>query len=377
MGQASIAVGTTTDSYELTFPEELKARMRGAGRGTRLDRHAGADRLCDLGQGARAGHGDPRLSLLASGSGSSATDQTGRVVASLDTTRHFVAPAPVPRRRAPGRPGRRSRCRPAATNTAWRSSRARKRASSCPAIRSALGGRLGHTRTERPGAREPQRQSGLAAHRRRTPSSSIRCRRSSAARRCSCTTRSRACSRARPTRCGSRCGSRVAVAGLFRKIFGGGGAAISLKFDDPGPRRCQNRPIAACSSNSLKPGMYVLEVSGDRRRAADRDERRSGPSRWSRSSGLAAQSGQALGPGVGQDQQRLHQGLGLHLGLHLDQVLGHAGAGVERGDVHQQGRQGPVQLDRPCCRRALDRRSRPQRDPGVTEQPQRRPRPAP
>ena len=47
--------------------------------------------------------------------------------------------------------------------------------------------------------------------------------------------------------------------GVFRKIFGGGGAAISLKFDEQG-----TFPVAATHRSlkldRLKPGQYTLEV---------------------------------------------------------------------------------------------------------------------
>ena len=95
----------------------------------------------------------------------SAMDPTGRVVASLDTTRHFVAPEPVPdgehlvgRIAVPVPTG-------PVTNTGWPSSRARKRAWCCRATRCGWAAELGHARPQRPGARQPQHQSGLAANR--------------------------------------------------------------------------------------------------------------------------------------------------------------------------------------------------------------------
>ena len=94
-GQESIAVGTTTDSYELRFPNELKA----------------ASEVLAVGRDS-AGH---QVQIAYAVSGSSlepvtvtrgflysvrlrfvATDQRGKVVAALDTTRHFVAPERVP-----------------------------------------------------------------------------------------------------------------------------------------------------------------------------------------------------------------------------------------------------------------------------------------
>jgi hypothetical protein len=47
--------------------------------------------------------------------------------------------------------------------------------------------------------------------------------------------------------------------GVFRKIFGGGGAAISLKFDEQGtfPVATTHRSLKL---DRLKPGQYTLEV---------------------------------------------------------------------------------------------------------------------
>jgi GWxTD domain-containing protein len=95
VGQESIALGTTSDSYELRFPEELKARSE----------------VLAVGRDSNG----PQVQIAYAISGSSlepvtvtrgylysvrlrfvATDGRGQVVSSLDTTRHFVAPAPVP-----------------------------------------------------------------------------------------------------------------------------------------------------------------------------------------------------------------------------------------------------------------------------------------
>ncbi len=95
IGQASIAVGTKTDSYELTFPSELKVHSEVLAVG-----HDSAGSMVQVVY-AIAGSGlEPmtvtrgflysvRLRFVA-------TDRAGKVVASLDTTRHFVSPAPVP-----------------------------------------------------------------------------------------------------------------------------------------------------------------------------------------------------------------------------------------------------------------------------------------
>jgi GWxTD domain-containing protein len=94
-GQESIALGTTTDSYELRFPLQLKAQTNVLAVGT--------------------DSGKPQVQITYAIAGSSlepvtvtrgflytvrlrfvATDRRGEVVSSLDTTRHFVAPEPVP-----------------------------------------------------------------------------------------------------------------------------------------------------------------------------------------------------------------------------------------------------------------------------------------
>ncbi len=95
MGQASIALGTRTDSYELRFPRELSVRSDVLAVG-----HDSSGSLVQIAY-AIAGKGlEPvtvtRGYLYSVRVRFSASDPTGRIVASLDTTRHFVAPAPVP-----------------------------------------------------------------------------------------------------------------------------------------------------------------------------------------------------------------------------------------------------------------------------------------
>ena len=95
LGQASIAIGTKTDSYELRFARELKVRS------------------AVLAVGHDSNGTQVQITYAISGKGLepvtvtrgylysvrvrfAAADPSGRVVASLDTTRHFVAPEPVP-----------------------------------------------------------------------------------------------------------------------------------------------------------------------------------------------------------------------------------------------------------------------------------------
>jgi GWxTD domain-containing protein len=95
MGQASIALGTRTDSYELRFPEELKVHSDVLAVG-----HDSSGTMVQISY-AISGKGlEPvtvtRGYLYSVRVRFAASDPAGRVVASLDTTRHFVAPEPVP-----------------------------------------------------------------------------------------------------------------------------------------------------------------------------------------------------------------------------------------------------------------------------------------
>jgi GWxTD domain-containing protein len=94
-GQQSIALGTTSDSYELRFPQELKARSEVLAVG-----HDSSGHQVQIAYAISGSSLEPvtvtrgylysvRLRFVA-------TDGRDRVVSSLDTTRHFVAPAPVP-----------------------------------------------------------------------------------------------------------------------------------------------------------------------------------------------------------------------------------------------------------------------------------------
>ncbi|HEY4649525.1 MAG TPA: hypothetical protein VIG95_10455, partial [Gemmatimonadales bacterium] len=95
VGQQSIAVGTTTDSYELRFAQPLKARSEVLAVG-----HDSSGPEVQIAYAIAGSSLEPvtvtrgylytvRLRFVA-------TDDHGKVVSSLDTTRHFVAPAPVP-----------------------------------------------------------------------------------------------------------------------------------------------------------------------------------------------------------------------------------------------------------------------------------------
>ena len=95
VGQESIALGTKTDSYELRFPNELKVKSEvlAVGRdsaGTQVQiAYAIAGSTLEPVMVTRGYLYSVRVRFVA-------TDRMGRVAASLDTTRHFVSPAPVP-----------------------------------------------------------------------------------------------------------------------------------------------------------------------------------------------------------------------------------------------------------------------------------------
>jgi GWxTD domain-containing protein len=95
VGQASIALGTKTDSYELEFPDELKVKSQ------------------VLAVGRDSAGSEVQIAYAIAGAGLEpvtvtqgylytvrvrfvAMDRQGKVAATMDTTRHFVAPAPVP-----------------------------------------------------------------------------------------------------------------------------------------------------------------------------------------------------------------------------------------------------------------------------------------
>jgi GWxTD domain-containing protein len=95
VGQESIALGTSSDSYELRFSKELKAHWEVLAVGRDSTGHQVQITYAIAGSSlepvtvTRGYLYSVRLRFVA-------MDARGQVVASLDTTRHFVAPAPVP-----------------------------------------------------------------------------------------------------------------------------------------------------------------------------------------------------------------------------------------------------------------------------------------
>lgn len=94
-GQESIALGTSSDSYELRFPDEIKAKSEVLAVGRDSTGHQVQIAYAIAGSSlepvtvTRGFLYSIRLRFVA-------TDHKGLVVASLDTTRHFVAPERVP-----------------------------------------------------------------------------------------------------------------------------------------------------------------------------------------------------------------------------------------------------------------------------------------
>ena len=95
VGQESIALGTTSDSYELRFPNKLKATSEVLAVGRDSTGHQVQIAYAIAGSSlepvtvTRGFLYSVRLRFVA-------TDDKGKIVSSLDTTRHFVAPERVP-----------------------------------------------------------------------------------------------------------------------------------------------------------------------------------------------------------------------------------------------------------------------------------------
>ena len=213
--------GTTTDSYELTFPTELKvtSEVLAVGRDS-------AGSLVQIAYAIAGSSLEPvtvtRGYLYSVRVRFVATDRTGKVVASLDTTRHFVSPAPVPTAStssAARRHGAARAVRLSARHSAGRGGRRRPPARYGPRGPADLGLPL----PQRPGARQPQRPISIW---RRTADDTVTFNPLRTFKRdedmdlyyeveglsAGSTLR----------RCGSRCGRKAESGGLFKKIFGGG-----------------------------------------------------------------------------------------------------------------------------------------------------------
>lgn len=270
LGQASIALGTTTDSYQLSFPSELRVRSEVLA--------VGRDSAGTLVQVAYAIAGSSlepvtvtRGYLYSVRVRFVATDRIGKVVAALDTTRHFVAPAPVPD--GEHLVGRVALNVPAGTYE-YRLAIQQGEETGVVTPRDTV--RIGQPTAESLSLSDlvlGSRATNLFW--RRTSSDTVTF------------NPLRTYKRSQDMdlyyeveglSTGTPYTVRIAVrkhgggGGLFKKIFGGGSAAMSLKFEEQGafPVGSSQRSLKL---ESLKPGSYVLEVVVDDGRG--RTDRRS------------------------------------------------------------------------------------------------------
>jgi GWxTD domain-containing protein len=258
MGQSSIALGTRTDSYELHFADDLKARTQVLA--------VGRDSSGTLVQIAYAISGkglEPvtvtRGFLYSVRVRFSAMDRTGRVVASLDTTRHFVAPEPVPddehlvgRVSLPVPPG----------HYEYRMAIQQGEESGIVLPRDSV--RVGGPTSVALGLSDlvlGSRSSNLAWRRSErdtvlfNPLQTFK-----RAEEMQLYYEVEGLQPRNPYEVRLAVRKQGGSGGVFRKIFGGGGAAISLKFDAQAsaPVETAHRGLQL---EKLKPGMYVLELT--------------------------------------------------------------------------------------------------------------------
>jgi GWxTD domain-containing protein len=258
MGQSSIAVGTRTDSYELAFAEELKARTEVLA--------VGRDSSGTLVQIAYAISGkglEPvtvtRGFLYSVRVRFTAVDRTGRVVASLDTTRHFVAPERVPddehlvgRVAVPVPTGR------------YEYRLAIQQGEEAGVVLPRDTVRVGGAGSVTLGLSDlvlGNRSANLVW--RRSDQDTVLFNPLQTFKR---TDEMQLYYEVQGVQPGSSYEVRIAVrkqggsGGLFRKIFGGGGAAISLKFNTRAAAMVESAH-RGLQLEKLKPGMYLLEVA--------------------------------------------------------------------------------------------------------------------
>lgn len=257
VGQASIALGTTTDSYELRFPEDLKVRTQVLAVGR--DSTGSQVQITYAIAGSSLGPMTVTQGYLYSVRVRFvATDRQGRVAASLDTTRHFVAPAPVPetehlvgRVSLPVPPGRFQyrlaiqQGEESGIVLPRDTVRVGQPTSAALALSDLVAGSRNANLYWRRNGRDTVMFNPLRTFR-RNEAMELYYEVEGMAQDAPYTV-------------------RVAVrrqgggGGVFRKIFGGGGAAISLKFEERGtfPVATTHRSLKL---DRLKPGQYTLEL---------------------------------------------------------------------------------------------------------------------
>ena len=255
-GQASIALGTSTDSYELRFPQELKAHSEVLAVGSDSSgphvqiAYAIAGSSLEPVTVTRGYLYSVRVRFVA-------TDQRGQVVSSLDTTRHFVAPAPVP----PGEHlvGRVETSVPQGT-LQYRLALQQGEAAGTTLPRDSV--RVGPVNQSSIGLSDLVLGSPTAnLSWRRTPDDTVLFNPLRTYRRSEQMELYYEIEGLRPSPYTVELEVRKkgSGGGLFRKIFGGGGAAIRLKFQEQAttPFVTSHRRLRL---DRLKPGNYVLDL---------------------------------------------------------------------------------------------------------------------
>jgi GWxTD domain-containing protein len=257
VGQESIAVGTTTDSYELRFPDELKvhSEVLAVGRdstGTQVQiAYAVAGSSLQPVMVTRGYLYSIRVRFAV-------LDRLGRVAASVDTTRHFVSPAPVPsgehlvgRINVPVPPGTYTyrlavqEGEDAGVVLPRDSLRVGRPTSATLALSDLVLGDRATNLYWRRTAEDTVVFNPLRTFRRDQDMELYY--------------------EVEGVAAGSKYDVRIAVrkqgknGGLFRKVFGGGSAQLSLKFDETAafPITATHRSLRL---NKLKPGYYTLDV---------------------------------------------------------------------------------------------------------------------
>jgi GWxTD domain-containing protein len=257
VGQESIALGTTTDSYELHFPEELKvhSEVLAVGRdstGTQVQiAYAVAGSSLQPVMVTRGYLYSIRVRFVA-------LDRLGRVASSVDTTRHFVSPAPVPggehlvgRVNVPVPPGNYTyrlavqEGEDAGVVLPRDSLRVSRPTSATLALSDLVLGNRSTNLYWRRSAEDTVAFNPLRTFRRDEDMELYY--------------------EVEGVASGSKYDVRIAVrkqgknGGLLKKVFGGGSAQLSLKFDETAafPITATHRSLRL---NKLKPGYYSLEV---------------------------------------------------------------------------------------------------------------------
>jgi GWxTD domain-containing protein len=257
VGQESIAEGTTTDSYELRFSDELKVKTEvlAVGRDSTGPQvqiaYAVAGSTLEPVLVTRGYLYSVRVRFVA-------TDRLGNVAAAMDTTRHFVAPAPVPngehlvgRVSVPVHPGLlhyRLAIQQGEESGILLPTDTVRVGQPTSASLSLSDLVLGSRNTNLFWRRTPQDTvvfNPLRTYKRKEEMELYY--------------------EVEGLSAGTQYTVKIAVrkqggsGGIFRKVFGGGGAQISLKFDERAsfPVTSTNRTLKL---DKLKPGNYTLEV---------------------------------------------------------------------------------------------------------------------